>query len=93
MTGIMVFVMTLVIIFFWPFSLCYFADSATDRIKFIQRSVYDLNWYNFPLKQRKYFILILAQSQECVSFDGLYLVHCNLVTFGMVISELHNFIN
>lgn len=82
----MYFIMTLVSVSFCPYLFCYFATSATDRISNIQQRVYDLNWYNFPPELRKHFILIMAQSQRTVHFDGLGLVHCTLECFGAVIS-------
>lgn len=84
----MLHIMTLVCVLLWPYQFCYFATLATDRITIIQRSVYDLNWYEFPLKLRKCFILIMAQSQWTVYFDGLGVVYCTLANFGMVEFDL-----
>lgn len=83
--GVFFFLMTLVLILVWPYLFCYYADSATDRISNIQRSVYNLNWYSFPPEQQKHLILIMAQSQRTVCFTGLNLIRCKLISFGMVI--------
>lgn len=74
--GAIVYILTLIYVLFWPYLFCYFANLAVDRIELNQRTVYNLNWYNFPPDLRKYFILIMAQSQRTVCFDGLSLVRC-----------------
>lgn len=80
--------MTLVLVLIWPYIFCYFADSTTERIANIQRSVYNLNWYDFPHNLRKHFVLIMAQSQRTACFDGLALVRCTLASFAIVITIL-----
>lgn len=84
LSGVMVYILTLAQVLIWPYFFCHFASSAIDHVTVIQRSVYNLNWYNFPPDLRKYFILIIAQSLWTVCFDGLSLVRCTLFNFGMV---------
>lgn len=76
--------MALICVFVCPYLLCYFASSAIDRISNIQRCVYDLNWYNFSPELQKFIILIMAQSQRRIYFDGLNLIRCTLATFWKV---------
>ena len=88
LTGAMVYILTLLQVLFWPYLFSHLADSSVDRITSIQRSVYNLNWYDFSPGLQKYFILILAQSQRDISFDGFSLVFCTLESFGMVVVTL-----
>lgn len=67
--------------YIWPVLFCFFADQTTNRMSAIANDVYDLNWYEFPPKWRRYLILITAYSQRPVYFDGFDLVQCTLVTF------------
>lgn len=76
--------MTLILILIWPYIFCYFADSTTECISNMQRSVYNLNWYNFPPQLQKHFILIMAQSQRPLCFTGFGFVRCKLISFGIV---------
>lgn len=68
----------------WPLFFCAFAHAATERISTIRYTVYDLDWYDFPSKLQKYFILIIAQTQETLYFTGFKLIRCTLSNFGMV---------
>lgn len=82
--GVFFFVMSVLCILFWPYFFCYFADSTSYRMANIHRSVYDLNWYNFPSDAQKCVVLIMTQSQKIVYFNGHNLITCTLVSFGKV---------
>lgn len=56
----------------------------------IGHEAYDLNWHDFPLELRKHIIVIIARSQEKISFDGLGLIGCSIEVFGNV--SKHDFI-
>lgn len=84
LAGIFYYVLTLVCVFVWPYFFCYFASFVIDRMANIQHTVYNLNWLDFPIEQRKYFIVIMAQSQRNVRFHGLKLVSCSLPIFVKV---------
>lgn len=45
---------------------------------------YDSNWPQYPLDLQKYFILMIARSQQPIDFNGLGIIHCNLEVFGNV---------
>lgn len=69
---------------FWPFLFCYFANLTTDHVSAISNAVYDLNWFDYPVKIQKYFILIFVRSQKPIEFTGLKIIPCSLGMFGKV---------
>lgn len=68
----------------WPYLFCHFANLTTDRTMAIGTAVYGLNWFDYPVKMRKYFILLIARSQQRIVFTGLHLFPCTLEVFGQV---------
>lgn len=68
----------------WPYLFCYFATRTTKRVLSIGDSVYDMNWYEFPVTLQKYITLIIARSQKEVHFTGFTMVRCTLAVFGQV---------
>lgn len=68
----------------WPYLFCHFASLTTHRVSSMSNAVYDLNWFEYPVKMRKYFILLIARSQQPISFTGLRLFPCTLEVFGQV---------
>lgn len=80
----------------WPWSFCYFANLATDRLLKIDNTIYGLNWFDYPVKMQKYVILMIAQAHEQIHFSGLGMIPCTLESFGKVCGQidiiLHRFI-
>lgn len=75
----------------WPYLYCHYASFVFDRISNMRNVAYDLNWYEFPLKLRKHFILIIARSQTSTNFTGLGLIDCTSENFGKVKFEKFSF--
>lgn len=73
--------------FLWPILFCYFANSVTDRVSAISYTVYDMNWYDQPVKMQKYVILMIARTHERIRFSGLGLIACSIEVFGEVCSS------
>lgn len=84
LASVVMYIMALIFVVFGPCLFCYFASSATDRISSIQRTVYELNWYDYSIDLQECFILIMAQPQQPVYFEGLGMVRCTLDCFGKV---------
>lgn len=74
----------------WPFLLCHHGTFATERIRSIDSIVYNANWRNYPPELQKYFILIIAQSQSNINFNGFNLLSCSLEAFAKVLI-VHDF--
>lgn len=68
----------------WPYLFCHFANLTTDRVLANRNVVYDLNWIDYPVRMRKYIILLIARSQQPIIFSGLFLFPCSLEVFGLV---------
>lgn len=68
----------------WPFILCNSAASATIEVANIGNSACYSKYYEYPLKMRKYLILIMVRSQSPVYFTGLKLIRCTLEVFMKV---------
>lgn len=68
----------------WPFQFCFFANIVTDRIQCIGDTVYELDWYNYPPKMQRLFVVMIARSQRPVQFHGCNIVSCTLEMFWKV---------
>lgn len=68
----------------WPFLYCYNANSIIDRMSSIASSLFESNWYDYPLEQQKYIILMIARSQKSTEFSGFGLIKCKLEVLGYV---------
>lgn len=47
----------------------------------LSESIYQLNWYNYPIKFQKYFQLMMLRSQNSKYFSGFGFVYCSLRKF------------
>lgn len=63
---------------------CYFGHSVTDKCDKVAKAAYMSAWYGYPLRQQKYFILILARAQQPLFFTALDIADCSLDTFKQV---------
>lgn len=68
----------------WTFLYCYYATQTVDLLTNTANTIYNSNWYTYPIYIRKYFLLILARSQIPVYFTGFKIVRCSLETFKKV---------
>lgn len=80
----------------WTAFYCYYADFATDQVSEIGNgdTVYNSNWYEYPIGLQKYMILMIARSQEPVHFTGFNMFYCSLELFSNVkhlIDNTNNF--
>lgn len=62
----------------WTSLLCYYATMAVHDVKDLGDFVYATNWHKYPPQFRKYFVLIIAQSQRQGYFTGYKLIRCSL---------------
>lgn len=80
---------------------CLLGKMATERFAQMPNHLFHLKWYALPIKMRKYFILMLANTQQPLLFDGFGMYVLNLDSFTSVsennyhrikIETLQNFI-
>lgn len=73
------------------FFYCYYGSRTTENFNNFPIRFYESKWYELPINQQKYFIIIIANSQIPVIFHGFRLFELSLSTFLLVCFELNNF--
>lgn len=68
----------------WMFLHCFLGKMVTDRYDELSNDLYQSKWYNLPVELQKYFILMLANTQKPLFFDGLGIYVLDLETFASV---------
>lgn len=63
------------------FTFCYFGNLVTNKLMEIDTTAYSLQWYEFPIKQQKYIILLMAQAQRPIVLSGYFRTSCSLERF------------
>lgn len=63
---------------------CESAQLATDNLILFGDEVFDSNWYELPNEIQKTYILIIANAEKQLKYDGLHMVYLNLPTFSQV---------
>lgn len=66
------------------FVQCLLGKMATERFAQMPNHLFHSKWYRLPVKTQKYFILMLANTQQPVFFDGFEMFVLNLETFSSV---------
>lgn len=67
------------------FIYCYFGKLTTVSYEMMADCVYEMNWYNQPIKLQKYTALMIAGMQQPVYYEGFNITTMNLSTFIKVI--------
>lgn len=63
---------------------CESAQLATDNLIQFGDEVFDSDWYKLPIEIQKSFILIIANAELPINYDGLHMVDLNSPTFARV---------
>lgn len=63
---------------------CYTGSSATATLGELADVAYHSKWYTYDLKQRKWLIIIIANCQKPLIFDGFKVTQLSLATFARV---------
>lgn len=63
------------------FVYCYFGKMATESFINIADSFYESNWRGLPIAIQKYFVVVIANAQIPIYYNG----------FGVAILNLENF--
>lgn len=63
---------------------CESAQLATDNLILFGDEVFDSNWYELPNEIQKTYILIIANAEKPLKYDGLHMTYLNLPTFSQV---------
>lgn len=73
------------------FIFCYFGEKITGKFAEVADACYCSHWYDYPLKQQKYAILMLIRTQRPFYFTGYFISACSLATFKAVSGAFHFF--
>lgn len=65
--------------------LCHSGDKVTDHFNTLNDSYYEVLWYRLPVKQQKYFILLILNAQKPIYLEG-FSIQNTRETFKKVIS-------
>lgn len=57
---------------------------ATAQFEQLSTYLFESNWLNLPLKLQKYYVLMLANAQQPLHFNGFGIVILDLKTFTKV---------
>lgn len=63
---------------------CQLGENSTSDCLKLADLMYDSPWYNLPATVQKNYILMIANMQQPLAFDGFYVVYLNLETFKKV---------
>lgn len=69
------------------FILCQFGQQLSDQFASFEHTIFECNWYLFPLDVVHLYKTVMMVSQEPVELKGFANVYCTLETFKNVISS------
>lgn len=64
--------------------ICYHATAVTYAISTVGDEVHRSNWYTYPVKIRKYVVLIICHAQQTADFTSFKILDVKLQTFEKV---------
>lgn len=70
------------------FLYCYYAELATHNLHEFGNELFNSTWYELPLEMQYNYILIIANAQKPLNYDGLHMIFLNLPTFSQVKDHL-----
>lgn len=73
------------------FMFCLFGKLATDSYAKMSQCLYESNWLALPLDLRKFFILMIQNSQRSIFYHGFGFIILDLETFSRASVFLVNF--
>lgn len=73
------------------FIICYFADTVTYASLNVANVLYDMNWFEFPIEERKHILIMIQRAQTHFHFKGNDSIVCSLPTFLKVQFFLNNY--
>lgn len=66
------------------FLYCFSGKLASESYERMAECVYECNWPDLPIKQQKYFILMISNTQKPLYYHGFGMIILNLETFSKV---------
>lgn len=66
------------------FLYCFFGKLSTDSFMKMCQCLFESNWFNIQVDLQKYFILMIAEAQKPLFYQGFHMATLNLETFAAV---------
>lgn len=66
------------------FFFCYFGKLATESYRSMADALFDSNWSEVPVRLRKYYIIMIANTEKPIYYQGFGVAVLNLETFTKV---------
>lgn len=63
---------------------CYFGTFTTSNFEQLETYIYESEWYHLPNDLQKYFIMMIKNAQQPLTYDGFRFVSLNLITLAKV---------
>lgn len=68
----------------WIYLHCYLGKSVTERYDALPDHLFHSRWYGLSMQMQKYFVLLLANTQEPLAFHGLGMFTLDMGAFSAV---------
>lgn len=63
---------------------CYFGTFTTSNFEQLELYIYESGWYHLPNDLQQYFIMMIKNAQQPLTYDGFRFVSLNLITLAKV---------
>lgn len=63
---------------------CYTGTTITNNLGELADITYVSKWYKYDVKMQKWLVIIIANSQQALIFDGFKITKLSLTTFAKV---------
>lgn len=67
---------------------CFAGSIATNNLLIFGDALFESNWIEMPIYYQKYFIIMIAETQQAIYLEGFGLVRLSLEAFTKVI-QIH----
>lgn len=64
--------------------ICFFAENITENSLKIADIVYDFDWYEYPIKKQRLFVVWIQCGQKAFFINGMGIINGSRATFLMV---------
>lgn len=66
------------------FGLCYLGEVTSTSFAMMSDSLFESDWQNLPIELKKYFIMVIKNTQRPIYYDASNFAVLNLKTFSKV---------
>lgn len=70
--------------FFGFFLMCNFGEQVSNQLDAITDSIYECEWYSFPIEEQKMLLTVMIATQQPIIFNGFGNIQLTRDTFKKV---------